>query len=309
MRRRPRGQGLSLLALAVVCAAICVLVAESPSSGSTSKAGSGNFHPSLAGAKAVAAHAHPAGKYPPTPSGYFRQGLSLAPVAQVDNAAKARFDLATVVMLVDQKITPDAAPNPLTRENLVGRVYVASPKGSADPIGTFPSVTVATLGFGLLPVTAVVHITQIPSGSSYVPLSLSFSFTGRPDSKGWFYEGHLSLSGDVSVQLSDVKLDGQQVDVGSDCHTSAPASIDFEADAGKYKNSPAIRVPTDLYLPEAQVPGSVHGLVDLPSFTGCSAAGQNFNSLLTKMVSGPNNPITATQSGPLGTFIPPTYTK
>jgi hypothetical protein len=270
---------------------------------SSGQSDSGQVRPALSEHRATSS------PYPSTPPGYFQQGLSLAPVAQVDNAAKARFDLATVVMLVNQKITPQAAPNPLTRENLVGQVYVASPKGSADPVGTFPSVTVATLGFGLLPVTAVVHITQVRNAAGYLPLSLSFSFTGRPDSSGWFYEGRLTLSGEVSIRLSDVNLDGQAVNVGNDCHTNAPASIDFEAAPGKYKNSPAVRVPSDLYLPEARVPGSVRGLVNVPSFTGCTEGGQNFNTLLTKMVSGPNNPIKATQAGPLGTFIPPTYTK
>lgn len=304
---RRRGQGLSLLALAGLCVLVSTLVltAGSPNRSTPAAAGAtATGKPSATTSGQTVASS--SSGYPTLPSGYFRQGGTYSPIVQQVNKAKVVFTLPKVIMLVDQHVTPRPQPNPLTWEDVTARVFVAAPAGSGSPVGAFPPVGVAVLGFGLLPVTATIHITQIPDGTSFEPLSLNFSFSGRSDSTGWLYEGPLSLSGNVDIRVSDVVVDQVPLPVGDNCHTGTPAKLDLEAAAGRYKNSPPIREPADLFLPEAVVPGKANGTVDVPAFTGCHNGQEVLDPLLTAMVSGPGNPISATQVGPLGTFIPPT---
>jgi len=302
-----RGQGYSLLALAAVCALSGTLVAGAsyPESPKFDLAARKGFAAAATRSSTPVIQPSLGSSYPQPPSGYAPNGGTYSPIHQDVTRAKVTFDLPKVIMLVEEHFTPHPQPNPRAWFDVDALVYVASPLGVDPAAGVFPPVTVTTLGFGMLPVTATVHITQVRDASGPVPLNLHFSFTGQPDA-GWQDEGPLSMAGKVDVRISDVVVDQVPVSVGSNCHTAVPATLDFEANAGRYVQSTGVRDPPDLFLPAATVPGSVHGTVDVPAFTGCLNGDEDLSPLITSMVSASGNPITATQIGPLGKFIPPT---
>ncbi|MCW2496660.1 MAG: hypothetical protein JWQ77_2584 [Jatrophihabitans sp.] len=296
-------------------AAVCVAAAAT--------AGAAQFDPTLSARKAAAQARQPAATaakiatagraakkssgYPPLPAGYQRQGLR-ATGSQDVKRAEVRVDIPRVSVLADLHLAVRPQPNPLVWADTTGRLYIGSPKGSAQPFGEFPAIHVAALGFGLLPVTAIVHITQLRSHGQLVPLSLNWAFTNSADTANgnWYYAEQPHLTGNVDIRISDVEVDKQSVDVGADCHTATPATMALTAPSGRYKAG--LREPRTIYLPyNTDLPNVLRGTVDIPAFTSCVGSGGDVSSLLTTMVSGAGNPIAITQKGAVGNYIPPKH--
>jgi hypothetical protein len=193
-----------------------------------------------------------------------------------------------------------------------------------DSFGLFPKTVVKTLAFGSVPVTATVHISQTAHAGLYDPLQLSWfassavipegtsiCWDGPPDGHqckappgtGYFFMFPPAVTGQLDVRISDVSVDQVPVDVGPSCHTVKPASVSLTATPGYYPRGfkPTVEgVPGD-YQPFV-TPGFLHGTVDIPAFSGCTNGTENFDALLTGMISAPGNPIHARQSVALTTW-------
>lgn len=77
----------------------------------------------------------------------------------------------------------------------------------------------------------------------------------------------------VFIKLSDAKVDGKTLDVGPDCRTAQPASVNIKA-----------LVPISLPAP----PVKVTSTFTAPPFAGC-VGHEDVSRLLTGLVSGPGN--------------------
>ncbi|GGU39079.1 hypothetical protein [Nocardioides albus] len=122
------------------------------------------------------------------------------------------------------------------------------------------------------------------------------------------------VEGKVTLELSDLEVDGVPVELGTKCRTSHPANIYLWGDYGSGSYFPATGGPLAAY--EGMHPGSRGPLndpyyyedngrtippssgVDIPPFVNCGVGGEDLSPVVTAMASGPNNPVRAIQ-GPL----------
>lgn len=149
----------------------------------------------------------------------------------------------------------------------------------------FPSVTAAFVAFGFLPVSATVHLVQTGPGPLrlviYEPLTAGGS-------------GYVGVAtAEMSLSVSNVRVNGVAMEVGPDCHTSAPlytpdAALDPSDDQLVLVggNSPGNPLPFLTGLDG----GALAGDVTIPPFVGCSGpTGENLDPLVTSSISGPGN--------------------
>src|SRR5699024_844849 len=101
---------------------------------------------------------------PGLPDPVFHPG-GWVPVQQLGmaEAAKAQQWVAVPPLSVtswSSVINPELDPEPgiAIRETGVGDTFFVSPPGAPDPYGHLPPLRVRTVGFGLLPVEATVHV-------------------------------------------------------------------------------------------------------------------------------------------------------
>ncbi|MEJ2856725.1 MULTISPECIES: hypothetical protein [unclassified Saccharothrix] len=97
-----------------------------------------------------------------------------------------------------------------------------------------------------------------------------------PTSKvvGKIAAGQIKANSQLHIKLSDVQVNGQPLDVGPDCKTSTPASIDLEG-------------PFDL----AKIP--MKATFTIPPFAGCRGA-EKLDPLFSGLISGPDNKLDMT---------------
>lgn len=118
---------------------------------------------------------------------------------------------------------------------------------------------------------------------------------------------HTLVEGRVSISISDLRVDGVQVDVGPSCRTVRPAELAAWGDSGAggyfpltggnigaYDGlHPGSRGPLESpYYQEDEgrtLPASTG--ITVPAFTGCESGGDDMSPLITAMASGPNNPV------------------
>lgn len=86
--------------------------------------------------------------------------------------------------------------------------------------------------------------------------------------------GQIKANSQLHIKLSDVHVNGQFLDVGPDCKTETPASIDLEG-------------PFDL----AKIP--MKATFTIPRFAGCQGA-ERLDPLFTGLISGPDNKLDLT---------------
>ncbi|MBC7595780.1 MAG: hypothetical protein H7288_17895 [Kineosporiaceae bacterium] len=189
-------------------------------------------------------------------------------------------------------------------------VYALSPEGSRNNFGDFPPTTVRTVAFGSIPAEVTIHISQLRDEENLpVPLvattfSSYYGTTGgeRLDSSRTF---DTKVTGEVSVRLSDLIVDGVPVDLGTECKTVEPATLAGLRGKGFWDkgvgSAPADELPTretwrttPYYT--AALGGLLSGTIDIPAFTGCGVGGDDLSPLLTAMASGPGNQLSVRQS-------------
>lgn len=133
----------------------------------------------------------------------------------------------------------------------------------------FKPATTTFLGFGFVPVTATVEFLPLDYRDSKV-IEISGSLYDTPEG-----ETYLRTSLTVMARLSDAKVNGVPLDLGPDCVTAKPVSLEL---SGPYDPFSVGHIRTD---PEKGF--------ELPAFRGCGAGGQQLSPLLTGMGSGGGN--------------------
>ncbi|MFD8498897.1 DUF6801 domain-containing protein [Amycolatopsis sp. NPDC059657] len=137
-----------------------------------------------------------------------------------------------------------------------------------------PPVQVAFLGFGFMPINATAEFLPVDYQiNNLVPVKAVV--TAEPD--GLTYgRSHI----EVYARLSNVKVNGAPLDVGTKCMSSTPISIDLY---GPYDAFSGGVLKTDPNSPDPALRGFT-----IPSFAGCGAA-EPLSPIFTGMSSGPMN--------------------
>jgi hypothetical protein len=139
-----------------------------------------------------------------------------------------------------------------------------------------PPARATLLGFGFVPVSATLQISEIGTVSaafvSCVPGKIKC-----PNSPSNF----ALVYAEVFLSISDVDVNGVPLNVGPDCRT-APFTLKL------------LGVPPS-YNVGSQF-GVLTGMVTVPSFTGCHDDSDNLDSIFTASVSGPGNFVKVTQA-------------
>lgn len=193
---------------------------------------------------------------------------------------------ATVRKMAEAVVVNDPARSPAMSAVAVNVRLVSAPGYfEVDSVGQFdfPDSSSTTLAFGFMPITARIRFSAQPAtivtvkkGSAAATTTIGYAQT---------------------VRVYGVRLNGTPLDVGSDCHTSAPAQTVLTGSA------PAYNVLGG---------GPLSGHVDIPAFTGCrGASGEDLDPLITASISGPGNvldirqgAVCTSQNGCSGTAIP-----
>lgn len=151
-----------------------------------------------------------------------------------------------------------------------------------------PPVTATFLAFRFVPVTATLHLVELApirivsvSGITAPP----FPITVRASTK-------------ISVRVSQVKVNGVPLNVGSHCQTVRPVKLVL---VGKGENT----IPPKGYT--VPTGGPLSGKVTIPPFTRCGVS-ENLDRLLTGSISGSGNFVKMTQGKLCGPSQPKNWT-
>jgi hypothetical protein len=148
--------------------------------------------------------------------------------------------------------------------------------GPHPRFGTFPVAHSAVLGFGAIPITADLHLTQLVKAGRIVPINV-FS-KNQADFPFKKYPTH--VRGKVEVRIADVKVDRVALNVGPNCHSAVPMRLRLTGTDPSY----------NLFAG-----GPLYGTLTIPQFTGCGTGGDDLDPLLNGMISGPGNAIVLRQ--------------
>lgn len=147
----------------------------------------------------------------------------------------------------------------------------------------FPPARATFLGFGVMPVTATAHLTQV----------------GPDPVTAVIYQNQSTLLGQnapftvvsvarVTLRISDVKVNGKPLDVGANCHTASPLTspgnplglkTGLVLSGGSFPGD-----ATPLYT-GIQFGGALAGTAAIPPFTNCGTNG-DLDPLITASISG-----------------------
>lgn len=205
-------------------------------------------------------------------------------------------DLATAVTSNSQEGFGGAPP--VTVNGLQYTCSIVELQLDYHGLAELPPSTATFLAFGFMPVTATIHLIQTRPGPVeaivYQPVANHASvppFTAVSTAV-------------ISLQLTDVKVNGAPLDVGSNCRTKGPVSTpELDTELGLpgtvvLAGGDAIGDPLPLYG-QANFGGALAGIATIPPLINCvTAAGENLDALLTASVSGAGNYLKVVQ-GPL----------
>ncbi|MBA8924852.1 hypothetical protein BC739_002051 [Kutzneria viridogrisea] len=193
------------------------------------------------------------------------QTTAAAPAADAPIPVRYRVDVRTTI----KKLHSDLVAGPGT---LDGSFVITAGGGSfrVDITGTLtlPPSRGYFVSFGFVPVTATVTLT--PSDKVTAVL----------------LDGKLTTTIKLGMRLSEVKVNGTPLDVGTHCESAQPLEI---TQSGAF-SSPLTS-------------GSIAGSYTIPPFHGCGAT-EDLDPLFTGLVSGPGNSVKTTLTfvcgGPTG---------
>jgi hypothetical protein len=192
--------------------------------------------------------------------------------------------LASVVITANRSFcVPSTIPIGLcvirggVRHTVTDYKFMLEPNGINPDLseGEFPPATATFLTFGFVPVSAMMHLSLLD------PIIGSAETT---QANGKHTLVSTTLSGRVSIRLSDVRVNGVPLAAGADCHTTAPEADNLTL-AGSGDNS---TIPPTGYTVARG--GPLTGRTTIPAFTGCrGAGGEDLNPLFTAPLSGTDN--------------------
>jgi hypothetical protein len=157
-----------------------------------------------------------------------------------------------------------------------GRLYYKPCPGTAPrcrPVNGMPPVRATLLGFGFVPTTATVHITQLGNLDVSTVGVGSVVVEARVESV-------------ISMRISDVRVNGVPLNVGGGCHTP-PFRLTLNGMKG-------------YNITEG---GGLAGTIDIPKFTGCGGQ-ENLDPIFNAAISGPGNYVQLTQGAVCGDWPP-----
>lgn len=176
----------------------------------------------------------------------------------------------------------------ITHGNLIaystGRVYNQADHGK--PV--FPPVRSTFLGFGFVPVTATLSLTERG------PISIvSVSGVTKPP-----YPIKVTATSRVAIKVSDVKVNGVPLAVGPSCQAAYPAKLVLVGHGFNTLPPRGYTVPTG---------GPLSGTLTIPPFVHCGVT-QNLDPLLTGSIAGAGNFAKMTQGKLCGPLAPSAWT-
>jgi hypothetical protein len=169
------------------------------------------------------------------------------------------------------------------RHTVTDYKFMLEPNGITPGLseGEFPPSATTFLTFGFVPVSATMHLGLLG------PIIGSAETT---QAKNQHTLVSTTLSGRISIRLSDVKVNGVPLAVGAQCHTTAPEADNLTL-AGSGDNT---TIPPTGYTVARG--GPLIGATTITAFTGCRGAnGEDLNPLFTGPLSGPDNYVKMTQ--------------
>lgn len=158
----------------------------------------------------------------------------------------------------------------------------------ADEIArlAIPPSTSNFLTFGFVPTTAT--MTLVPRGVMTVVTTGDADSAQDPPQLL-----KTTMTGEMDLSLSNVKVNGVPLDVGSSCHASAPLKISLTGVDRRYID-PSPEALASAYDVATGGPLSQDDLY-IPSFTGCGSHGEDLDPLLTASISGHGNSLNLMQ--------------
>jgi hypothetical protein len=150
------------------------------------------------------------------------------------------------------------------------------PCPSCKIIHALPPAHATFLGFGFVPVSATMQLTEV--GTTNV-ISVGTQ-------RGLIVN---TVFSEVVLRVYDVKVNGVPLDVGAHCQGATPILL-------KLTGNPNGIPPYSL-----QGGGPLTGSIDIPKFQGCGV-GENLDNLFTASISGPDNFVLLTQGAPCFTL-------
>ncbi len=163
-------------------------------------------------------------------------------------------------------------------------VWAVTHVGKHPQFGVFPVAHSTVLGFGAIPITADLHLTQLERNGLIVPLIVA----SRTGTDFPFREYPTHITGLANVRISNVFVDQVPLNVGPDCHTVVPLRLNLAGDPKTY----------NLFSG-----GVLRGVANIPDFTGCGTGGDDLDPLLNGTISGPGNKLVQYQ-GNLASWDP-----
>jgi hypothetical protein len=144
----------------------------------------------------------------------------------------------------------------------------------------FPPATATLLGFGFVPVSATLQLTEIGTINA-----ITVGPEVPSECLGTKVECQqvVTVSSRVNLRIYDVTVNGVPLNVGDHCESATPFDIIAKGLV------PAYTVPTG---------GTLTGTATIPPFKGCSDGSEDLDPIFTASVSGPGNQVLLTQAAP-----------
>lgn len=173
--------------------------------------------------------------------------------------------------------------------------------------GIFPDIRVRTVAFGVVPVEATVQVRQLRDAAGLLePFNSYGEFTRwnpgegpRGDdfpSRTYTVVGEIVMTGRVQVRISDLRMDGRPVDVGSRCGPKDPAPLRLTGESWVTDDYDSNDYPSGYFVPPGKfnpsAGGELNGTLDIPAFVDCGGR-DDLGPLLTAVVSGTGLPVRA----------------
>jgi hypothetical protein len=135
-----------------------------------------------------------------------------------------------------------------------------------------PPARATLLAFGFMPVSATLQLSEVGSLNaallSCAPTKPQFKCPYSPPNVALFY-------GRVTLRISDVDVNGQPLNVGSNCQTRTPFNLELVGLPPSYNIS--------------SIYGILTGEVTVPQFSGCANGPDDLDPIFNATVSGPDN--------------------
>lgn len=194
------------------------------------------------------------------------------------------------------------APGVRYRDTFRGEAFFVSPPGAADPYGHLPPLRVRTVGFGLLPVEAVVQVRQRRADGRPLPVVATIGGSmldddpqGPDGSNGTRIFDEVRIEDAFEVRVTKVLVDGVDIGLTGACRTVRPAPVEMTGPAhvvpagvDDLRHYYRGLDPATFFHP--LYGGQLTGSLDLPAFTGCTTeSGDDLSPMITLSVSGPDN--------------------